>query len=66
MKTFGENNNKPTTGPTVSVKTETAGKIGLIGAVTIIIGAVVGCGVFFTNGGVMRFNHGNGVGMLLG
>lgn len=66
MKTFGENNNKPTTGPTVSVKTETAGKIGLIGAVTIIIGAVVGCGVFFKNGGVMRFNHGNGVGMLLG
>ena len=42
MKTFGENNNKPTTGPTVSVKTETAGKIGLIGAVTIIIGAVAG------------------------
>ena len=66
MKTFGENNNKPTTGPTVSVKTETAGKIGLIGAVTIIIGAVVGCGVFFKNGGVMRFNHGNGWGMLLG
>lgn len=37
---------KKTAGPSVTVKTETAGKIGLFGAIGVIIGGVFGVGIF--------------------
>jgi len=49
--------------PTVSK--QTAGKIGLIGSISIIIAAVVGVGIFFKNGGVFKNNDYNATGVLL-
>jgi hypothetical protein len=46
-------------GPSVEMKTETAGKIGLFGAISIIIGAVFGVGIFLKNNGVFKNNNGN-------
>ena len=46
-------------GPSVEMKTETAGKIGLFGAISIIIGAVFGVGIFLKNNGVFENNNGN-------
>ena len=40
----------------VTVKTETAKKISLFSAITIVIGAIVGSGVFFKNIGVSVAN----------
>ena len=37
---------KKTAGPSVTIKTETAGKIGLFGAIGVIIGGVFGVGIF--------------------
>lgn len=52
-------------GPSVEMKTETAGKIGLFGAISIIIGAVFGVGIFLKNNGVFKNNNGNPWGVLL-
>ena len=49
----------------VTVKTETAKKISLFSAITIVIGAIVGSGVFFKNIGVFKENHGNAYGIVL-
>jgi hypothetical protein len=49
---------------TVSVSNKTVGSIGLFGAISVIIGAVIGIGVFFKNGSVFRNNQGSGIGVL--
>ncbi|MCQ3915714.1 MAG: hypothetical protein MJ195_03185 [Mycoplasmoidaceae bacterium] len=42
-----------------SVSKKTAGKIGLIGSISLIIATVVGVGVFFKNGSVFENNSYN-------
>ena len=44
---------KKAAGPSVTVKTETAGKIGLFGAIGVIIGGVFGVGIFLKNNGIL-------------
>ena len=46
------------------VSKQTAGKMGLVGAVSVIIASVVGIGIFFKNGGVFRLNNGNCIGVV--
>ncbi|XQP55022.1 MAG: APC family permease [Mycoplasmoidaceae bacterium] len=48
-----------------SVSKKTAGKIGLIGSISLIIATVVGVGVFFKNGSVFNNNHHNAIGVLI-
>ena len=47
------------------VSKQTAGKMGLIGAVSVLITSVVGIGIFFKNGGVFNLNNGNCAGVLI-
>ena len=63
--TASTENTKTAVGPSIAVKTETAGKIGLFGAISIIIGAIIGVGIFLKNQSVFRNNNGNPVGVLL-
>lgn len=63
-KTFTTSKLK-TNQPSVKVKTETAGKIGLFGAISVIFGAMIGVGIFLKNGSVFRNNNGNPWGVLL-
>ena len=49
----------------MEVKKETAAKISLFGAVMIILGAMIGIGIFFKNDGVFRNNNGNAIGILI-
>jgi len=64
---FNNTNDKQSkpVGPTVKMKTETAGKIGLFGAISIIIGTVFGVGIFLKNESVFRSNNANPLGVLL-
>lgn len=48
-----------------SVSKKTAGKIGLIGSISLIIATVVGVGVFFKNGSVFANNNNNAIGVLI-
>ncbi len=48
----------------INVSRKTAAKIGLFGAVSIIIGSTVGVGIFFKNNTVFQNNHGNAGGIL--
>ncbi len=48
-----------------TVSKQTAGKIGLIGSISLIIATVVGVGVFFKNGSVFNNNDYNAWGVLL-
>ncbi|MCQ2956507.1 MAG: hypothetical protein MJ233_01200 [Mycoplasmoidaceae bacterium] len=48
-----------------SVSKKTAGKIGLVGSISLIIATVVGVGVFFKNGSVFNNNHHNAIGVLI-
>jgi hypothetical protein len=57
--TASNENEKKAVGPSVTVKTETAAKIGLMGAISIIIGAIIGVGIFLKNNGVFGNNNGN-------
>ncbi|WEK82984.1 MAG: APC family permease [Mycoplasma sp.] len=52
-------------GPKITMKTENANKIGLFGAISIIVGAIIGVGIFFKNGGVFKNNNGNAWGVLI-
>lgn len=63
--TASTENTKTTVGPSITVKTETAGKIGLFGAISIIIGAIIGVGIFLKNNSVFKNNNGNPWGVLL-
>ena len=56
---------KKALGPSVTVKTETAGKIGLFGAIGVIIGGVFGVCIFLKNNGVFKNNNGNPWGVLI-
>ena len=56
---------KSSVGPSITVKTETAGKIGLFGAISIIIGTIIGVGIFLKNQSVFSNNNGNPWGVLL-
>ena len=56
---------KKTAGASVTVKTETAGKIGLFGAICVIIGGVFGIGIFLKNNNIFKNNNGNPWGVLL-
>jgi hypothetical protein len=49
----------------IKVSQKTAGKIGLFGAMSVIIGGIIGIGIFFKNNGVFGNNHGNATGILL-
>jgi amino acid transporter len=49
----------------IKVSKSTAGKIGLFGAMAVIIGGVIGIGIFFKNNGVFKNNNGNATGILL-
>jgi hypothetical protein len=51
--------------PSIKMSQKTAGKIGLFGAVSIIIGGMVGTGIFFKNGSVFAGNNFNGIGVIL-
>lgn len=48
-----------------TVSTKTAKKIGLIGSIALLIGSVIGIGIFFKNDTVFRTNNGNGIGVLI-
>lgn len=48
-----------------SVSKKTAGKIGLIGSISLIIATVVGVGVFFKNGSVFGNNNNNAWGVVI-
>lgn len=61
---FG-NQQPKTAQASITVKTETANKIGLFGAIGVIIGAVIGVGIFFKNGSVFKNNNGNAWGVLI-
>ena len=63
--TASTENTKTAVGPSITVKTETAGKIGLFGAISIIIGAIIGVGIFLKNKSVFNNNNGNPWGVLL-
>ena len=63
--TASTENTKTAVGPSITVKTETAGKIGLFGAISIIIGAIIGVGIFLKNKSVFSNNNGNPWGVLL-
>lgn len=49
----------------VGVSGKTAARIGLFGAVSIIIGGTVGVGIFFKNGSIFRNNNGNAAGIII-
>jgi hypothetical protein len=49
----------------IKVSKSTAGKIGLFGAMSVIIGGVIGIGIFFKNNGVFNNNNGNAIGVLV-
>ncbi|MCF0227384.1 MAG: amino acid permease, partial [Malacoplasma sp.] len=49
----------------VTVKSQTAAKIGLMTAISLIICSVVGVGIFFKNGSVFKNNNGNAIGVLV-
>jgi hypothetical protein len=49
----------------IKVSKSTAGKIGLFGAMSVIIGGVIGIGIFFKNNGIFKNNNGNATGVLI-
>ena len=49
----------------VTVKNQTAAKIGLMTSISLIICAIVGVGIFFKNGSVFKNNNGNAVGVFV-
>lgn len=49
----------------MKVSKKTAGKIGLFTSISIMIGSIVGIGIFFKNGSVFKINEGSGLGVLI-
>lgn len=49
----------------MSVNVKTAKKVGLVSAVAVLIGSVIGIGIFFKNGGVFANNNNNPYGVLI-
>ena len=49
----------------MSVSNQTGRKIGLIGAILILIGSVIGIGIFFKNESVFAHNQNNGIGIII-
>lgn len=49
----------------MSVSVEQGRKIGLVAAIAILIGSVIGIGIFFKNGSVFKFNNFNDVGVIV-
>lgn len=49
----------------MQVSKQTAGKIGLFTSISIMIGSIVGIGIFFKNGSVFKTNSGSGWGVLI-
>jgi hypothetical protein len=49
----------------VTISKKTAGNIGLFGAISVIVGAIIGIGIFFKNGNIFVNNNGNSIGILL-
>ena len=48
----------------VKMKPKTADKIGLFSAIMVILGAMIGIGIFLKNGGIFKNNNGNPYGIL--
>ncbi|GAA5414691.1 APC family permease [Ureaplasma ceti] len=48
-----------------SVSMKTAKKIGLFAAISVLIGSIIGIGIFFKNGTVFANNDNNGIGVLI-
>lgn len=49
----------------MSVKVKTAKKIGLFAAISILIGSIIGIGIFFKNGTVFANNNDNAIGVII-
>ncbi|MGL4948102.1 MAG: APC family permease [Mycoplasma sp.] len=47
------------------VTNKTTKKIGLISAISMLIGSIVGIGIFFKNGSVFETNNGNGIAIMV-
>lgn len=47
------------------VNTKTAKKIGLFAAISMLIGSIVGVGIFFKNGNIFATNDYNAIGILV-
>jgi len=52
-------------GVLMCVNVKTAKKVGLVSAVAVLIGSVIGIGIFFKNGGVFANNNNNPYGVLI-
>lgn len=48
-----------------SVKQSTARKIGLFSAISLLIGSIIGIGIFFKNGNIFTTNDNNAIGILV-
>ncbi|MBR2652519.1 hypothetical protein IKE96_04210 [bacterium] len=49
----------------MSVKIKTAKKIGLVTAISVLIGSVIGIGIFFKNNTIFQNNGNNATGVLI-
>ena len=49
----------------MSVNVKTAKKVGLFAAISILIGSIIGIGIFFKNGTVFQNNNNNAIGVLI-
>ena len=49
----------------MSVKIKTAKKIGLITAISVLIGSIIGIGIFFKNNTIFKNNENNAIGVLI-
>jgi amino acid transporter len=49
----------------IKMSNKTAGKIGLFGAMSVIIGGIIGIGIFFKNNNIFHNNNNNATGILL-
>ncbi|MBQ6280180.1 MAG: APC family permease [Mycoplasma sp.] len=64
-KTFSNKQASKPLCPSVKMKAENARKIGLFGAICVIVGSVIGIGAFIKNKSVFANNYGNPYGVLL-